>query len=137
MDSALKKKVNLLIQLALVDGELDIRERAFVYNVCLRNKVDLDTIGDMIDNPEPIGDLLELSLNERIEYIIDCLALVAVDGKVLPKETALVIDVASQLGFAKEVVQGFVEHIASDVNITRDNLTKLVSEHILNKNATW
>lgn len=122
MDVALKRKINLLIQLALVDGNIDIRERAFIYNVCIRNGVDLDTIGDMIDHQEPIANLAELSFSSRVDYITDCLMLTLVDGIVLPKETDFVMSIASQLGFAHESMDILISEIGDDMEITRDEL---------------
>ncbi len=127
MDAALKRRINLLIQLALVDGELDIRERAFIYNVCIRNGVDLDTIGDMIDGPDPIPDLAQLPLQERIDYITDCLMLTLIDGIVLPKETTFVTEIAGQLGFGEPHLGNLIRTIGSNMKVTRDELRQRIS----------
>lgn len=122
MDAALKRKINLLIQLALIDGELDIRERAFIYNVCIRNGVDLDTIGDMIDQPEPIANLEKLPLDARVDYITDCLMLTLIDGVVLPKETDFVMSIAAQLGLGQAAMETLVKNIGAHMKITREEL---------------
>jgi hypothetical protein len=127
MDPTLRQRINLLIQLALIDGELDIRERAFIYNVCIRNGVDLDTIGDMIDEPDPIPDLTQLPLPDRIDYITDCLTLTLIDGKVLPKEATFVEGISSQLGFGPEQFNSLVRDISVNVKITAQEIRARVS----------
>ncbi len=128
MDTAFRKKVNLLIQLALIDGELDVRERAFIYNVCIRNGVDLDTIGDMIEKPEPIENPTGLSNETRIDYITDCLLLTLIDGKVLPKETMFVKSLAKQVGLGDSAMEILIDNIGSDMKISPEDLRKRVTE---------
>ena len=126
MDAVLRKKINILIHLAGADGHFDDSERAFIYNICLRHGVDLDTIGDLIAEPEPIGSLGALSHTTAVDYLTESILLMLVDGKVLPSEVLFCQDMGLRLGFQKAAVDQLIEEIKEDFGIKYDELHKLV-----------
>lgn len=126
MESQLKRKVSVLIHLAGIDGHFDIKEKAFIYNVCLRNGIVLDDIGDLIDNPDPIGSLHDLSYDDKKDYLQACLQLMLVDGKVLPREVIFCIDIGERLGFQKKAVEEMVGQIDSTKKYTEEEINKMV-----------
>lgn len=126
MNDLLKRKISVLIHLAGVDGHFDIKEKAFIYNVCLRNGIVLDEIGDLIESPEPIGSLHDLSYESKKDYLQSCLQLMLVDGKVLPKEIAFCIEMGERLGFQKKAVEDLVNQIDSKKNYTEEEINQLV-----------
>lgn len=130
MEEVLRKKINLLIQLALIDGDLDIRERSFIYNVCLRNGIDLDTIGDMIEQPQPIADLQDLPLQTRIDYITDCLLLVMVDGKVLLKETSMISGISEMLRFNKDAINDIIQGLYDKPGVDKYELRSRIEQAV-------
>jgi len=129
MDAVLRKKINILIHLAGADGHFDDSERAFIYNICLRHGVDLDTIGDLIAEPEPVGSLGALSHETAIDYLTESILLMLVDGKVLPSEILFCQDMGIRLGFPKSAVDELIHDIKEDFHITYDELHKHV--HLL------
>ena len=108
MDIILKKKINILIHLAGVDGHFAESERAFIYNICLRHGVDLDLIGYLIADPEPIEDLNHLSHETSIDYLSESLLLKMVDGKVLPTEIQFCLDIGERLGFDRVAIDELI-----------------------------
>lgn len=128
MEDTLKKKINLLIHLANADGHFDIKERAFIYNVCLRHGVEVDTIGDLIEHPEELNIHANLPEEVRIDYLTDCLLLILVDGKLLPKEINFCYTIGVQLGFSELVLEKMVTLIRTEPAITATAL----HAHILN-----
>ena len=128
MNAILKSKLNILIHLAAVDGDFDPSERAFIYNICLRHGVDLDLIGYLIDDPEPIGDLDSISYDTSKDYLIEAILLMLVDGKVLPSEVLFCLDMGERLGFKRQSVEKLIEKIQDDLSISYENLEKLVSK---------
>ncbi len=127
MDAVLRKKINILIHLAGADGHFDDSERAFIYNICLRHGVDLDTIGDLIAEPESIGSLGALSHATAVDYLTESILLMLVDGKVLPGEILFCQDMGIRLGFPKSAVDELIEGIKEDFYIKYDEL----HEHVL------
>ncbi|MCB0503907.1 MAG: TerB family tellurite resistance protein [Cyclobacteriaceae bacterium] len=126
MDAVLRKKINILIHLAGADGHFDDSERAFIYNICLRHGVDLETIGDLIANPEPIGSLGALSHASAVDYLTESILLMLVDGKVLPSEILFCQEMGIHLGFPKLAVDELIEEIREDLHISYDDLHMLV-----------
>lgn len=122
MDAVLRKKINILIHLAGADGHFDESERAFIYNICLRHGVDLDTIGDLIANPEPVGSLGALSHANAVDYMTESILLMLVDGKVLPSEILFCQDMGMRLGFPKSAVDDLINEIKDDLHISYDEL---------------
>lgn len=126
MDAVLRKKINILIHLAGADGHFDDSERAFIYNICLRHGVDLDTIGDLIADPESIGSLGALSHATSVDYLTESILLMLVDGKVLPAEILFCQDMGIRLGFSKSGVDELIEEIKEDFGIKYEELHKHV-----------
>ncbi len=127
MDAVLRKKINILIHLAGADGHFDDTERAFIYNICLRHGVDLDTIGDLIAEPESIGSLGALSYDTAVDYLTESILLMLVDGKVLPSEILFCQDMSLRLGFPKSAVDRLIDEIKEDFGIKYEEL----HEHVL------
>ena len=122
MDAVLRKKLNILIHLAGADGHFDDSERAFIYNICLRHGVDLDSIGDLIAEPESIGSLGALSHVTAVDYLTESILLMLVDGKVLPSEILFCQDMGLRLGFHKAAVDQLIHEIKDDFGIKYDDL---------------
>jgi hypothetical protein len=127
MEDTLKRKINLLIHLANADGHFDIKERAFIYNVCLRHGIAVDTIGDLIEHPQELSIHANLPEEVRIDYLTDCLLLILVDGKLLPKEINFCYSIGVQLGFTKPVLDKLIELVHNQPAIT----STILHEHIL------
>ncbi len=57
MNQILRKKLKILVLLALADKEFADQEREFIEKICLRNKVEPGIIDELINDPVPIGSL--------------------------------------------------------------------------------
>jgi len=122
MNSTLRNKLNILIQLAGVDEHFDPSERAFIYNICIRHGIQLDLIGDLIAAQEPVGDLKNISYETATDYLTDSILLMMVDGKVLPSEVLFCLDVGERLGFDKTSVADLINDIGYEKSISYDKL---------------
>lgn len=126
MTEQLKIKISILSQLANVDGHFDIRELAFIYNVCLRNNMAVDSIGDIIAEPEPVISLECLTADERAAYLTDILLLMMIDGKVLPKEIQFCLEIGKRLGFDPGAIQLFITELHGKADRSEDCIRKRV-----------
>lgn len=126
MTAGLSAKISILSQLADVDGDFDMRELAFIYNVGLRNGMDVDRIGDIVANPEPVIHLEDLSIDDQQQCLTDILLLMMIDGKVLPKELEFCLTIAERLGFDAESVRLLVDGLSGDFAIGGETLRALV-----------
>ena len=128
MDPILRNKLNILIHLAGVDGHFDRSERAFIYNICLRHNIELDRIGDLIEEPEPIMDLDHISYETAIDYLTDSILLMLVDGKVLPSEVLFCLDMGERLGFNRESVDALIKGIQEESSTSYGEMKKLIQK---------
>lgn len=128
MNPILRKKLQILVFLALADKDFADQEREFIENICTRNELDLEIIDELINDPEPIGSLGALSYNKSVEYLTDSILLMVVDGKVLSGEVLFCQDIAIRLGFSKRATDDLIGMVSDSKSISRDRLEKQVLE---------
>ncbi|MCK5368960.1 MAG: TerB family tellurite resistance protein, partial [Cyclobacteriaceae bacterium] len=63
------RQLNILIQLATIDGTLATKERKLIEHIAKVNNVSGDQIKKLLNSPIPITDLQHLSEEERFEYL--------------------------------------------------------------------
>lgn len=116
-DEKIKDRISILTQLANVDGDFDVRELAFIYNVSIRNNLEVDSIADIINTPHPVISFTELSDSEKVDYMADILFLMMIDGRILPKEIEFSLVIGYKLGFCKNDIQELITQLQyQDVN---------------------
>jgi len=134
MNEKLRTKIGALSQLANIDGDFDIRELAFIYNVCLRNGVELDAIADIISKPGPVLSLSDLAPHEKDEYLSDILLLMMIDGKILPKEIQFCLEIGERLGFNSSALSELISELKYKNTITEELLKSRI-EHLSKDNG--
>lgn len=128
MESHITEHINILIQMAKIDGHFDIKEKAFIYNVCLRKGIPLDDIGDLIDYPQPLSDSVDLPKETANEYLKDCLLVMMVDGKILPTEIKFCTEIGERLGFDPTEIKNLIEKLQESDSISDELLNDYVSK---------
>ena len=124
MDIVTKKQLDILIQLAKNDQDYAPEERAFIKNVANKYGVTPQQLKEIENNPESIGSLGALSVDQKLEYLVNILYLTKADGKILTNEVLFCQDVAIKLGFKIAVVDTLLT-IINDTTIERINFTDL------------
>lgn len=114
------RQLNILIQLATIDGTLAGKERKLIEHIAKVNNVDEELIKKLLSQPEPIPDLQYLSDEERFEYLYMVIQLMKVDGQVFKSEIVFCENIAEKLGYRKKVVAELSKNIYSDPSITAD-----------------
>jgi len=114
------RQLNILVQLATIDGNLAGKEKKLIEHIAKVNNVDDETIAGLLNQPEPIPDLDHLSEEERFEYLYMVIQLMKVDGQVFKSEIVFCENIAQRLGFKKKVVSELSKNIYSDPSITAD-----------------
>lgn len=126
MDPLLKKKLCILIHLADIDGEFAKVERTFIDDIAFKNGVSPDELDKLISCPDPIGSLGALSYNKAVEYLCDCLSLMAIDHKILPSEVLLCEDIGLRLGFMKQGVDTIIDSLRSNPELSTARVERAV-----------
>jgi uncharacterized membrane protein YebE (DUF533 family) len=114
------RQLNILIQLATIDGHLAGKEKKLIEHIAMVNNVEEETIKKLLNDPEPIADLDHLSEEERFEYLYMVIQLMKVDGQVFKSEIVFCENIAEKLGYKKKVVAELSKNIYSDPSITSD-----------------
>ena len=126
MNPVLRKKLNILVSLAMADKDFAPQERDFITNICERNQLEPRVIDELMAHPDPIEGLGALSYEKSVEYMVDSIQLMLVDGQILPGEVIFCQDIAIRLGFSK---------LATDELIRQVSRTKTISRTLLEKNV--
>jgi len=116
----IQRQLNILIQLATIDGTLATKERKLIEHIAKVNNIDEEQIKELLNQPEPIPDLQHLSEDERFEYLYMVIQLMKVDGQVFKSEIVFCEEIAEKLGYKKKVVSELSKNIYSDPSITAD-----------------
>jgi len=104
MDIVTRKKLNILIQLALSDKDLSAEERELIYRIARERNYPIEDLEALIEHPEPIGTLGALSETQKVDYLLSSIELVLVDNRVSTSEMVMSQQIAIKLGFFKHVV---------------------------------
>lgn len=116
----IKRQLNILIQLATIDGTLAGKERKLIEHIAKVNDIDENEIKELLNQPEPIANLANLTEDERFEYLYMVIQLMKIDGQVFKSEIVFCEEIAEKLGFKKKVVAELSKYIFSDPSITSD-----------------
>lgn len=122
--------LNVLIQLAKIDGEVVKQELDYIYEVGKANGYTADDVNEMFDNDEPIGDLQNLSDDLKYELIFSVVQLMKIDGKLYNEEIQYCARTASKLGYDEKVLFELMLKIYADPDMCADK--EELKQHIQN-----
>ncbi|MCG8305834.1 MAG: TerB family tellurite resistance protein [Cytophagales bacterium] len=116
----IKEQLNILIQLATIDGFLAGKERKLIEHIAKVNNIDDDEIKELLNKPAPITDFENLTEDERFEYLYMVIQVMKIDGQVFKSEIVFCENIAEKLGYKRKVVSELSKNIYSDPSITAD-----------------
>jgi hypothetical protein len=100
----IKKQLNILIQLAKIDGDYDQREKEFIHDFGKAHQLDRSTIKEIENNPDYYIDVKAFTVDEKIEVLYNALYLAKVDRRILPNEIVYCQKIATSLGFRRSLI---------------------------------
>ncbi|MDX1629973.1 MAG: hypothetical protein R3345_14795 [Fulvivirga sp.] len=104
MDIVTRKQLNLLIQLAEADKHFSSIERERIFEIAKIKNFPVESVKELIKNPEPIESFGALSENQKFEYIFSCVDLMLIDQRIFENEVRFCKQIAVKLGFNPDVV---------------------------------
>ncbi|MFY0651109.1 MAG: TerB family tellurite resistance protein [Cyclobacteriaceae bacterium] len=127
----IKAQLSMLIKLANIDNDFADDERDMIYMVGKANGVAEEEIDDLLNNPEPLPPVIEMSDDEKFEYLYNVVQLMKIDKEIYLSEIKYCEEVAEKLGFKKAVIAELSSKIYSDPSITanKDSLRKAVMKY--------
>lgn len=112
--------LNLLVQLAKVDGVVVQDEIDLIKQIGEAGGMTSDEIGASFEDPSQIGDLGALSDDEKYNYLYDIVRLMKIDGRLYKEEIRFCARMASRLGYQEDVLLELMHKIYSDPDISTD-----------------
>jgi uncharacterized tellurite resistance protein B-like protein len=120
MDVVLKMQLNVLIHLAMVDGQITNEERESLEGIAANHGVTSGQLEDMIRYPKPIESLGALSNDVKFEYLFSIVHLMNVDDEVDQREIHFCQNMAVRLGYYKEVIDELFTEILEKKDLKKD-----------------
>ena len=112
--------LNLLVQLARVDGVVVQDEIDLIKQIGEANGMSTDEISACFEDPSLIEDLDGLTDDEKYEYIYSIVQLMKIDGRLYKEEISFCAKMVSKLGYSEEVLLELMLKIYSDPEISAD-----------------
>lgn len=112
--------LNLLVQLARVDGVVVQQEIDLINQIGKANGMSDEEITQCFDDPSEIEGLSDLSNDEKFDYIYSIVQLMKIDGRLYEDEIKFCAKMASKLGYKEDVLFELILKIYSDPDISAD-----------------
>jgi hypothetical protein len=127
----IKSQLSMLIKLANIDNDFAEDEKDMIYMVGKANGVPEEEINDLLDHPEPLPPVIQMSDDEKFEYLYNVVQLMKIDKEIYLSEIKYCEEIAEKLGFKKAVIAELSSKIYSDPSITanKDALKKAVLKY--------
>ncbi|MEQ8473672.1 MAG: TerB family tellurite resistance protein [Marinoscillum sp.] len=124
--------INLLVQLAKVDGVVVQDEIDLIKQIGEANGMSSDEISACFENPNLVEDLGNLTDDEKYEYIYNIVQLMKIDGRLYKEEIQFCAKLVSKIGYAEEVLIELMLKIYSDPEISadKDSLKSTIQQYL-------
>jgi len=104
MDVVLRMQLNVLIHLAMVDGEISKEEKKTLEDIAANHGVSVFQLEEMIRYPKSIESLGALSNDVKFDYLYSIVHLMNIDEEIDQREIHFCQNMALRLGYYKEVI---------------------------------
>ena len=120
MDVVLRMQLNVLIHLAMVDGEISKEEKKTLEGIAANHGVSAFQLEEMIQYPKPIESLGALSNDVKFDYLYSIVHLMNIDEEIDQREIHFCQNMALRLGYYKEVIDELWSEILEDKHLKKD-----------------
>ena len=130
MDEVIRKKINILVHLAKIDGDFADTEKEVLYDISRKIGRKDHEIDDIINHPEPVGDMGKLSDYHRLEFMYLAIKLIRADGLIQDSEVEYCNSLADKLGIDHKVVDDYATRLELNFDDFLENAKKyLLAEY--------
>ncbi|MFT4834029.1 MAG: putative tellurite resistance protein B-like protein [Marinoscillum sp.] len=116
----IRTQLNLLVQLAKVDGVIVQDEIDLIKQIGEANGMSSGEISACFEDPSLIENLDQLGDDDRYEYIYHIVQLMKIDGRLYKEEIRFCAKLVSKLGYEEDVLLELMLKIYSDPEISAD-----------------
>jgi uncharacterized tellurite resistance protein B-like protein len=127
------EKLKLLVNLARIDGDVAERERKYILNIGLANKVSGEDIKSLFETDHDLVVPANLSAEERFDYIFSLVQLMKIDERLYQEEIKYCSKVASKLGYDETVMFDLMLHVRAAMESGEMEILRKLTEKYLSK----
>lgn len=100
-----------LVAVAAADGYMSAREREFLAERAEENGVKADEYENIVKDADKLHHVVPLNQFQPEDQLMDAIFMSIVDGEIADQEYQLCIDMATRLGFERDVVEQTINEI--------------------------
>ncbi len=128
-------QLKILVNLARIDGELAPREREYITNIGRANGFPESSVATLFYRSHDMIFLDHLTAEQKFNYIFSLVQLMKIDERMYKDEIKYCSDIASKLGYSKEVMFELMLKVKSAAmeNNDLDVLRNLVNTYLQKK----
>jgi len=104
----IKKQLNILTQLAKIDGNYDQTEKSYIREFGKKFNISRSELEEIERNPEYLSEIKAFTRDEKVELLYNAIYLAKVDKRILPNEIVFCQEIASKLGFKRSVIDAIL-----------------------------
>ncbi len=97
-------QLKLLVNLALIDGEVAEKERKYISNIGMANGLNEKDVKLLFEREHDTIIPTDLSVDQKFDYMFSLVQLMKIDERLYREEIRYCAQVASRLGYKKEVM---------------------------------
>lgn len=120
--------INILVQLAKIDGETDEAELELIRQIGVSNKVSDEDIEEIIEKTkaaDTIPSLTHLSREEKVNLMSNLVMVMKIDGKIHKEEMKFCMNVLKKLGYKEDALFDLVSTTYIDSRLDDVDLDKI------------
>ncbi|MEP3389681.1 MAG: TerB family tellurite resistance protein [Reichenbachiella sp.] len=128
-----KSHLNILVQLAKVDGIVVQEEVDLINEVGKANGMTEEEIASSFEEELPIGDLSTLTDDKKYDLIYSIVQLMKIDGKLYNEEIKFCAKMSAKLGYEEDVLFELMLKIYADPDLCADkeSLKKQIQKFLI------
>ncbi len=128
-------QVSVLVHLSRVDKYVAPSESKLIHYIGALNGLSKDQIETLIDHPKPMPDLDGTNDDDRLDYLLNIVQLMKVDGKVFTSEIEFCEKIAIKLGYLPGVIAELSQFTYADPEISTSKkfLRQLATKYMIKK----
>lgn len=127
-----KSHLNILVQLARVDGAVVQEEIDLIKKIGKANGLSSEEISDAFEDPSGISDLELLPEDMRHDCMFNIVQLMKIDGRIYKEEIKYCAKLASKLGYDEDVLREMMLKIYSDPQLcnNKDEMKQIIQKYL-------
>ncbi len=116
-----------MVKIAMVDEDFAEEEKKVIKRIGKEYGATDKEIEDILNSPPTTDSLAPMTVNDKMEFIMDCMLVILADKVVTNSEDYFAKHIATNLGFKKEVVPFLIEN----KDVGRDEMKELLLPYLI------